>query len=366
MKIKEILQALEQWAPIAYQESYDNCGIQSGDAKQELKGILITLDTTEEIIDEAIAKNCNLVISHHPLLFKGLKNITGKNDIERALVKAIKHDITIYAIHTNLDHIASGVSYQICRRLQLQNTAVLLGKTGLLTKLVTYVPEENKEHVLQHLFNAGAGEIGNYSACAFRSEGLGSFLPNEKAKPHIGEANKLEYVRESRIETAFPTHLKHDVVQALKAAHPYEEVAYDLFELQNTWEAVGAGMIGELPKPMNVEEFLKHLSASMNVDTYKFTHSYEGLIHKVAVCGGAGSFLLKNALQSGAQAFVSSDFKYHEFFDAEKDILVADIGHYESEVYTKELIYDFLIKKFTNIAILISEINTNPVRYFRQ
>lgn len=366
MKIKEILQSLEKWAPKAYQESYDNCGIQTGDDQQELKGILITLDTTEDVVNEAIAKQCNLIIAHHPLLFKGLKSITGKNDIERTLVKAIKHDITIYAMHTNLDHVASGVNHQICKRLNLSNTSVLMGKTGLLTKLVTYVPEKEKEQLLQHLFNAGAGEIGNYSSCAFRTDGTGSFLPLEKANPHIGTLNQLEYVNESRIETVFPSHLKNKIVQTLKKNHPYEEVAYDLFELQNTWESIGSGMIGTLPHPMTVEAFLNHVASSMNTPTLKYTHSFQGLIHQVAVCGGAGSSLLKKALESGAQAFVSSDFKYHEFFDAEKDILIADIGHYESEVYTKELIYGFLIEKFTNIATLISEINTNPVRYFRQ
>ena len=366
MKIKEILHSLEQWAPKAFQEVYDNCGIQAGNGNQELQGVLITLDTTEAVVDEAIAKECNLIISHHPLLFKGVKNITGKNDLERTLIKAIKHDITLYAIHTNLDHVSTGVNHQICKKLNLQNTTTLEGKSGLLMKLVAYVPEAEKEHVLQALFKVGAGEIGNYSACAFRSEGLGSFLPNESANPHIGQVNKLEYVNESKIETVFPAHLKHHIVRALKEAHPYEEVAFDIFELQNTWNEVGAGRIGELPKPMTIDEFLKHICTSMGIDTLKFTHGFTGKISRVAVCGGAGSFLLKKALQSDAQAFISSDFKYHEFFDAENDILIADIGHYESEVYTKELIYDFLNEKFSNIAVLISEINTNPVRYFRQ
>jgi dinuclear metal center YbgI/SA1388 family protein len=366
MKIKEVIHALEAWAPKAYQESYDNCGIQAGNAEQELKGILITLDTTEEIIDEAINTKCNLIIAHHPLLFKGLKSITGKNDIERAVIKAIKNDITVYAIHTNLDHASTGVSHHMAQRLGLLHTSTLLGKTGLLSKLITYVPEAQKEVVLEALFSAGAGEIGKYSACAFRSEGIGSFMPQEHAQPHVGEINRLEYVNETKIETIFPTHIQHKVVQALKKAHPYEEVAYDLIALQNTWESVGSGMIGTLPQPMAAHDFLSYLAQKMNVDTFKYTQGFTGTIHKVAVCGGAGSFLLKNALQSGAQAFVSADFKYHEFFDAENNILVADIGHYESEVYTKELIYGFLIEKFTNIAILISEINTNPVRYFRQ
>lgn len=366
MKIKDIINTLEQWAPKAYQESYDNCGIQTGYADQEVKGVLITLDTTEAVVDEAIAKKCNVIISHHPILFKGLKNITGKNDVERSIIKAIKHDILIYAIHTNLDHVASGVNHEICKRLGLQHTQSLSAKTGLLSKLITYVPTSEKEPLLNALFKAGAGEIGNYASCAFRTEGIGSFLPNEKANPQIGKVNQLEMVNESKIETIFPTHLQHQIIQALKTAHPYEEVAYDLYQLHNSWDEVGAGRIGTLPHPMSVKEFLKHVATSMGIDTFKYTHSFSGTIEKVAVCGGAGSFLLHKALQSGVQAFISSDFKYHEFFDAENDIFVADIGHYESEVYTKELIYGFLIEKFTNIAVLISEINTNPVRYYRQ
>jgi dinuclear metal center YbgI/SA1388 family protein len=366
MKIKEILHSLEKWAPKAYQESYDNCGIQSGNDQHELTGILISLDTTEVVVEEAIAKKCNLIISHHPLLFKGVKNITGKNDLERTLIKAIKHDITLYAIHTNLDHVSTGVNYQICKQLGLENTSTLSSKSGLLMKLVTYVPEAQNEEVLQALFNSGAGEIGNYASCAFRTNGIGSFLPNETAKPYIGQQNKLEYVSEVKIETVFPSHLKSQVVTALKNAHPYEEVAFDLFEMQNSWDEVGAGRIGYLPKPLSVDNFLKHVCTTMGLENIKYTHGFSGTISKVAVCGGAGSFLLKNALSSGAEAFISSDFKYHEFFDAENNILVADIGHYESEVHTKELIYGFLNEKFSNIAILISEINTNPVRYFRQ
>jgi dinuclear metal center YbgI/SA1388 family protein len=364
MRIKDVLQQLEQWAPKAFQESYDNCGIQAGNANTELTGVLISLDVTEKVIDEAIQRQCNLIVSHHPLLFKGVKSITGKNDIERCLIKAIKHDITLYAIHTNLDHVSNGVNYKICQLLGLQNLHTLVPKTGLLSKLITYVPIEDKETVLTALFEAGAGEIGNYSSCAFRTDGVGSFKPNSAANPTIGKANKLEQVAETKIETIFPTHLQAAIVSTLKKVHPYEEVAFDIFALQNEWDSIGAGMYGTLDKPMTVKEFNAHLKQRMNLMTFKFTSSFQGKIEKVAVCGGSGSFLLKNALSVGAQAFVTADFKYHEFFDAEDKILVADIGHYESEVYTKDLIYDYLKEKFSNIAVLISEINTNPIHYY--
>ncbi|MDF2455948.1 MAG: hypothetical protein K0R51_1941 [Cytophagaceae bacterium] len=364
MRIQDIIQQLEQWAPKSFQESYDNCGIQAGNGSHELTGVLISLDVTEKVIDEAIQRQCNLIVSHHPLLFKGVKSITGKNDIERCLIKAIKHDITLYAIHTNLDHVPNGVNYKICQLLELTHLHTLAPKSGLLSKLVTYVPMEDKENVLTALFAAGAGEIGNYSSCAFRTVGIGSFKPNTSAKPVIGEINKLEQVEETKIETIFPTHLQASIVSALKKAHPYEEVAFDIFALQNDWETIGAGMYGMLPKPMTINEFNSHLKVKMNLKTFKYTSSFQGKIEKVAVCGGSGSFLLKNALSIGAQAFVTADFKYHEFFDAEDKILVADIGHYESEVYTKDLIYDYLKEKFSNIAVLISEINTNPIHYY--
>ncbi|MBC7485998.1 MAG: Nif3-like dinuclear metal center hexameric protein [Cytophagaceae bacterium] len=364
MRIKDVIQQLEQWAPRAFQESYDNSGIQAGNANLALTGVLISLDVTEKVIDEALQRQCNLIVSHHPLLFKGVKSITGKSDIERCLIKAIKHDITLYAIHTNLDHVSNGVNYKIAQLLELQDLHTLVPKSGLLSKLITYVPIEDKETVLTALFEAGAGEIGNYSSCAFRSDGVGSFKPNSSANPVIGKANKLEQVAETKIETIFPTHLQSSIINTLKKVHPYEEVAFDIFALQNDWEKIGAGMYGILPKSMTVKEFNAHLKKKMDLTTFKFTSSFQGKIEKVAVCGGSGSFLLKNALGVGAQAFVTADFKYHEFFDAEDKILVADIGHYESEVYTKDLIYDYLKEKFSNIAVLISEINTNPIHYY--
>jgi dinuclear metal center YbgI/SA1388 family protein len=365
MLIQQIIQSLEKWAPKAYQESYDNCGIQVGNANQSITQALICLDVTEEVVDEAIQKKCNFIIAHHPLLFSGLKTIQGNNYIERCVIKAIKNDICIYAIHTNLDHIDVGVSHRIAQRLELKHTHILDPKKNLLHKLITYCPAAQVEQVLKALFEAGAGHIGQYEECAFTHEGQGQFKGLAGTTPHIGIPQQLEKVIETKIEVVFPQHLQHSIVIALKKAHPYEEVAYDIIALQNAWSSVGAGMIGELDQALSPQDFLKHVAEKMQVPVFKHTTSQHQLIKRVAVCGGAGSFLMKKAMHAKADAFISADFKYHEFFNTENQLLTIDLGHYESEVYTKDLIFDYLKEKFSNIAILISEINTNPIRYFK-
>jgi dinuclear metal center YbgI/SA1388 family protein len=362
-KIKEVAAALEAIAPKSYQEIYDNCGLLTGNPDTEVKSILITLDVTEEVVEEAIKKGCGMIIAHHPIIFKGLKKLTGSNYVERTVIKAIKNDIAIYAIHTNLDNIMGGVNSKICEKLGLKNTAVLAPKTHQFKKLVTFIPVEKTDEVLKAIHQAGAGEIGNYSECSFRVEGMGSFRPNENAEPAIGSANKLEFVKENRAEVIFPAYLENKILSALVKAHPYEEPAFDINLLENSNKEAGSGMIGELDKGMDETAFLHYLKEKMNLKIIKHTRLTGKKISKVAVCGGAGSFLLKNAIGAGAQVFISSDFKYHEFFDAEGDIMIADIGHYESEVYTKELIYELLIKKFSNIALVLAQINTNPVSY---
>jgi dinuclear metal center YbgI/SA1388 family protein len=362
-KIKDLTATLEQLAPLAYQESYDNCGLLTGSPESGIKSVLITLDVTEEVVDEAIKKGCNLIIAHHPIIFKGLKKLTGSNYVERTVIKALKNDIAIYAIHTNLDHVMGGVNSKICEKLDLKNTKILSPKVHLLKKLVTFVPVEKTEEVLKAIYNAGAGQIGNYSECSFRVEGLGSFKPNEAAAPAIGSANKVEFVKENRVEVIFPAYIESKVLSALLKSHPYEEPAFDINLLENDNKEVGAGMVGELDQAMSEKDFLQYLKEKMGLKVIKHTKLTGAKISKVAVCGGSGSFLLKQAVKAGAQVFVSADFKYHEFFDAENDIIIADIGHYESEVYTKELIYAHLIQKFSNIALVLSESNTNPVSY---
>ncbi|UII23935.1 Nif3-like dinuclear metal center hexameric protein [Fulvivirga ligni] len=362
-KIKDIIQYLEAVAPAAYQESYDNSRLITGNSSEAVTNVLITLDTTEEVVEEAIQKNCNLIISHHPIVFKGLKSLTGKNYIERTVIKAIKNDIAIYAIHTNLDNVSQGVNKKICDKLGLVNTKVLVPKSEILTKLVTYIPSQNTDAVLDALHEAGAGNIGNYSNCSFKVEGTGSFKPNDAANPHIGEVNQQEYLQEDRVELIFPSYLEGKITNTLKNAHPYEEVAYYLTQLKNAHQDVGSGMVGELSKEMTPKEFLQYLKEKMNLSCIRHTKLVKDKVKTIAVCGGSGSFLLPNAIGAGADFYVTADFKYHEFFDAENHLTIADIGHYESEVYTKDLINEILSKKFTKFALNLSETVTNPLSY---
>ncbi len=362
-KIREVVSFLDSVAPPAYQESYDNSQLITGNLNTEVKGILCTLDATEDVVDEAITLGCNLIVAHHPIVFKGLKSFTGSNYVERTIIKAIKNDIAIFAIHTNLDHVAHGVNKKIADIIGLRKTKILAPKKGLLSKLSTFVPPKDLEKVMLALFSAGAGKIGEYSDCSFISEGLGSFTPSEKSNPSIGEKNKNHREVESKVEVMFPTHLEGKVISALKKAHPYEEVAYYLHQLENENQEVGAGMIGELAKPMDERTFLAHLKSSMNLQVIKHTQLINKPIRKVAICGGAGIFLLKQAKQSDAEIFITSDIKYHEFFDAENQLVICDIGHYESEIFTKELLLEILSQKFTNIALYFTKVVTNPITY---
>nr|WKN38527.1 Nif3-like dinuclear metal center hexameric protein [Tunicatimonas sp. TK19036] len=363
-RVHDVTAYLETIAPRSYQESYDNAGLLTGSPQTEVSGILVTLDAIESVIDEAIEQNCNLVVAHHPIIFRGLKSLTGRNYIERTIIKAIKHDIAIYAIHTNLDNVYNGVNAKIAEKLTLQKTRVLVPKPQTLRKLTTFVPPENAEAVLNALSEAGAGNIGNYKNCSFQVGGTGTFQPNAQANPHIGEAGKLERVDEQRIEVIFSSPQTSNVLRALREAHPYEEVAYYLHSLENENQEVGSGMIGQLPEAMPADDFLAYLKKQMDLPMIRHTARPDRPIQTVAVCGGAGSFLLPQAIRQKADAYVTADFKYHEFFDADGQLMIADIGHYESEVYTKELIQELLCEKFVNFAVRLANANTNPVFYF--
>ncbi|WP_114783435.1 Nif3-like dinuclear metal center hexameric protein [Botryobacter ruber] len=361
--IAEVIKELELLAPPHYQESYDNAGLQTGDSSTQVTGALLTLDCTEAVLDEALAKGCNLVIAHHPVIFKGLKQLTGRNYVERTIIKAIQNNIAIYASHTNLDNMHHGVNAKIAQKLELQHTRILVNKPQTLMQLVTFVPTDSTEKVLQALYEAGAGQLGDYRNCSFQVQGTGTFLPTGKAAPAIGEVGKQEQVTENRIEVIFPAYLQHKVMAALRQAHPYEEVAHYLTSLENQNQEIGIGMIGELAEPLQEEAFLAYLKEKMALQGMRYTSVGAKKIKRVAVCGGSGSFLIKDALRQGADALVTGDVKYHEFFDAEGRLLIADIGHYESEVYTKEIFYEALSKKFPTFAFYLSNVNTNPVRY---
>ena len=363
MKIKEIIKPLEDIAPPYLQESYDNSGLLIGNSESEVSGVLITLDVTEEIVQEAIQQKCNLIISHHPVIFKGLKSITGKNMTERIVEAAIKYDIAIYAIHTNLDNVDNGVNAVLCEKLGLRNTRILAPKNELLRKLVTFCPADDTENVRQALFEAGAGNIGNYDSCSFNTPGTGSFRGSDDTNPYVGEKGKLHYENEIRIETIYPVYLEEAVLRALFSAHPYEEIAYDLFKLENKFSRIGAGMIGELEHEMNEKEFMNFLKIITQTGVIRHSTFIGKKIRKVAICGGSGSFLITDAIKAGADIFITGDVKYHDFFESENKMIIADVGHYESEQFAKELIYSILKNKFPTFAVLISKINTNSVNY---
>lgn len=364
MKIKDITRFLEDQAPLKLQESYDNAGLILGDNSAEVSAALVTLDVTEAVVDEAIKRKAGLIIAHHPIVFSGLKKITGKNYIERTLIKAIKNDVAIYAAHTNLDSVTSGVNGKICEKLGLENCKILQPSSGMLKKLVTYVPVDHAEKVREAIFAAGAGNIGNYDSCSFNVHGQGTFRGSETANPFVGEKGEQHYENEIRLETVFPSYLQGKTIAALVQAHPYEEVAYDIYSLDNSFDQIGMGMIGSLPKEKSETAFLRQLKKTFDVKLVRHTALQEKRVKKVAVCGGAGSFLLNQAIAAGADFFVTGDFKYHQFFDAENKIVIADIGHFESEQFTKELFYELLTKKFPKFAVHLSEVNTNPVFYF--
>ena len=364
MKLSLLIKHLEEFAPLNYQEDYDNSGLLVGDPEQDVHSALVALDCIEKVVDEAIALNCDLIITHHPIVFKGLKKITGKNYVERVVLKAIRHNIALYAIHTNLDHVKHGVSGVIAGRLGLKNAKILSPKSALLKKLVTFCPVHAAAEVRSALFEAGAGHIGDYSDSSFNTTGTGTFKAGPGTDPYVGEIGLLHEENEERIETVFLAQNERKVLLALLENHPYEEVAYDIYPLDNKLDTVGAGMVGWLPEEMDGRAFLAFVKERMDAVVIRHTEILPKRVRKVAVCGGSGSFLLKEAIAAGADAFVTADFKYHEFFDADGKIVIADIGHFESEQFTSDLLIDIIQEKFPNFAIRLTEHNTNPINYF--
>lgn len=364
MQIKDIINVLETLAPPSLQEDYDNCGLITGDPQWHCTGALTCLDVTGDVVQEAIEKKLNLIVAHHPVVYKGLKKITGKTYVEQTIITAIKNDMAIYAIHTNLDNIITGVNGRIADKLDLINRSVLVPKKQLLRKLVVFVPVDMKDALLNALFDAGAGNIGNYSECSFVTTGTGSFKAGSNTHPYTGEIGQSHHEEEARAEVIFPEWMQAQIIAAMLRHHPYEEVAYDLYNLENEYPQTGSGLLGELADGCSEAEMLEKLAGTFSLTHIRHTAFTGKTIKKVAVCGGAGSSLTKNAINSGADIYITADIKYHEFFDAEGKLLLTDIGHYESEQFTRDLLFDILTEKFPNFAVLKTGMNTNPVRYF--
>ena len=370
-QVKHITEQIEKLCPLHYAEDFDNVGLLVGDAEQAVKGVLVTLDCLETTIDEALKNDCNLIVTFHPIIFKGLKKLNGKNYVERTVIKAIKNDIAIYAMHTALDNSDEGVSAKMAEVIGLQHTSILIPQNGHLKKLTTYVPENAATEIRDALFQAGAGHIGDYSHCSFNISGEGTYVGGENTKPSVGKPGNLEKVQETFISVIFETHVQSKVLKALFDSHPYEEVAYDIVALENVHERIGMGVIGELEQALSPHNFFEHLKRTFNLKSIRHSEITKNEIKKVAVLGGSGSFAIGNALSAKADIYITADLKYHDFFRAEGKIILADIGHYESEQFTKHLLVEYLTKKITNFApaltkgrIILSKNNTNPINYF--
>ncbi|HVZ55522.1 MAG TPA: Nif3-like dinuclear metal center hexameric protein [Chitinophagaceae bacterium] len=364
MKMQDIIGVLETLAPPGLQEAYDNAGLLVGDPGQPCTGVLVSLDTTEAVIREAVDRGCNLVVSHHPLIFRGLKRISASDATGRTLLAAIRQGVAVYAIHTNLDNVLEGVNGRIARQLGLQSVGVLEPKHEVLRKLVTYVPPAHAESVREALFRAGAGQVGAYSECSFGVTGVGTFKAGPGTQPFVGQEGLRHSEPEERIEVIFPAPIQGRVIRSLREAHPYEEVAYDLVPLANTYSGIGSGVVGDLPVGREEADFLGWLKERFGVPLVRHSPLLGQAIRRVAVCGGAGSFLISSAIAAGAQAFVTADLKYHDFFLADGRLVLADVGHFESEQYTIDLLAEVLEQKFPTFAVLKTGVLTNPVQYF--
>ncbi len=364
MLVKDLINHLEEIAPLNYAEDFDNVGLLVGDKNATVTNVLVTLDTLEDVVDEAIAKKCNFILSFHPIVFKGLKSLTGKNYVERTVLKAIKNNIAIYAIHTALDNDNNGVNAMMCNQLNLINQRILIPQKQTIKKLITYVPVAEAETLRTALFNAGAGQVGNYKNCSFNVNGIGTYNATEKANPVIGVIGEDHSEAETQLNITYAKHVEKSVLKALFETHSYDEVAYEVTTIENTNQNIGMGMIAELKTTQTETEFLYYLKEKMDISLIRHSKLTDRLVKKVAVLGGSGSFAINAAKAAGADAFVTSDLKYHDFFQAENAILLADIGHYESEQYTKSGLVAILTKKIPNFAFILSNTNTNPVKYF--
>ena len=362
-KIKELITLIEKKYPLQVQESYDNSGLITGNVNDEITGVLLTIDITEKVVDEAVQKGFNLIIAHHPIIFKPLKRLTGKNHIERTIISAIKNDIAIYAAHTSVDNSDEGLNKIICDKLGVKNTKIILPKPEILHKLVTFVPIEHADKVREAIFKAGAGNIGNYDNCSYNIDGVGTFRAGENTNAFAGKKGEIHFEKEVRIETVFPSFIKGKVISTLKNTHPYEEVAYDIYPLANKFEKFGAGIIGELEQEIDEIEFLKIIKEKLEIKSIRYSDLMNKKIKKVAICTGACSFLM-DRIVNVADIFISSEFKYNHFIEAQNRILIVDAGHYETEVFIKNLFYEYITKNFTNFAVEFSQNFSNPVNYF--
>ena len=364
MKVKELVSELERFAPPSLQESYDNAGLNVGFPDAEITGVLICIDVVPEVVDEAMAKHCNMIVSHHPLIFPSIKRITGGNNVEKSIIKALQNNISIYCGHTNFDKAQNGVSMKMCEKLGLKNCTVLDSEGDTLRKIAVFVPKSHADEVRNAMFSAGAGTIGNYDECSFNVDGTGTFRADKSCNPFVGNIGERHHENEVKIEVICPSYLQSRVITAMLKVHPYEEPAYDIYKLENQWNYVGLGAIGELENEISEEELLEIVKQKFNVGNIRHSAPTGRKVRRIAVCGGSGASFIRTAIAAKADAYITADIKYHDWFLAEGKILLLDIGHYESEQFTKEIFYDVIVKKSINFATYFSDINTNPINNY--
>jgi dinuclear metal center YbgI/SA1388 family protein len=365
--ISKILEQLQILAHPSLQESYDNAGLIAGELQNPCTGVMCCLDVTEDVLEECMQTGSNLIVAHHPVIFSPLKKLRPISFSEKILIKAIKNDIAIYAIHTNYDNVYSGVNLALSKKigLKMHDLRILEPKGDKIAKLYTFIPPEFEAKLKKGLFEAGAGTIGKYSECSFSTSGRGNFKPMEGTNPFIGKSGGItEEVKETKLEVIFPIWLKSEIIAALKENHPYEEVAYEIILTENEHQEIGSGMIGQIHEEINEHQFLELIRKNLEVPMLRHSAKTGRLIKKVAFCGGAGSFLISKAIKAGADAFLTADLKYHDFFAADSKLILIDIGHFESEIASIDYLCTYLRRKFPTFAVLHSKVNTNPVHYF--
>ena len=371
MIVKELIKYLEDWAPPGAAWEKDNVGLQVGSGDETIKNILLSLELTSEVLDEALKKNCNFIFTHHPLIFNPIKNLdVNKNHVSKLIYRLVKNDINLFSAHTNLDFTKNGVSFQLAKNLNLNNITFLKNEESNQFKIVVFIPESNLDEVASSMFNQGAGIIGEYNSCSFRTNGIGTFKGSANTNPFIGQKENFEKVNEVRLEVLVDSWKLNKVINAMLNSHPYEEPAFDIYPLKNKNVNYGAGAIGELEKEMKVNEFLKHVENSLELSNFRYSIGHKKVIKKVAVCGGAGSDLLNDAIAKNADAFITSDIKYHTFHDALNKILLIDAGHYETEIVVLKIVEEKIKKlikeKKENIKVYKYSLSTNPVKFYKQ
>lgn len=372
--VKNIESTLSQLAPAMLKMDYDNVGLQVGDSSSKVKKILVSLNITSEVAEEAVKKKCDLIVSHHPLIFRPLKNIRAGEGNSDIIIKLVRNNISYIACHTNFDSVKQGVSFLLAEKIGLKNPKVLvtskeIRKSSYIEnyKLTVYVPKTHLFLLKKALAEAGAATIGEYDFCYFEQEGTGSFRPGIKATPHIGEKEKLSEITEIKLETIVPVRTVSSVIKALLQTHPYEEPAYDLYKLENDFQNYGLGAIGDLEKEVSMNEFLKIVTNKLKIDNVRFSRPENSKrIKRVAVMGGSGGDMWRKALSQGADAYLTAECDHHTFLDAKGKLFIVEATHQATEQFAVQGLTNYIKSKYANLEVVTSQEDCDPILYYNK